>query len=114
VALQYYVLPVLWMRHIGCVFMPPTIGGHLGQLGAQHHGHATKVVQTADPSAHGRRSTAIGGGISSRCAITCFKAIWGAENRRNHCARDASYRGQSLQCTIAMLVDWPIPLLTVA
>ena len=33
---------------------------------------ATRAVRTADPSAHGRRSAAIGGGgISSRRAITC-------------------------------------------
>ena len=30
---------------------------------------ATKAVLTADPSAHGRRSAAIGGGMSSRRAI---------------------------------------------
>ena len=34
---------------------------HLGQLGAQRLGPATRAVRTADPSAHGRRSAAIGG-----------------------------------------------------
>jgi len=32
---------------------------------------ATRAVRTVDPAAHGRRSAAIGGGISSRRAITC-------------------------------------------
>jgi len=34
---------------------------HLGQLGAQRLCQATRAVRTADPSAHGRRSAAIGG-----------------------------------------------------
>ena len=42
-------------------------------LGAQRLCQATRAVRTADPSAHGRRSAAIGGGISSRRAITC---VW--------------------------------------
>ena len=61
-----------------CYYVPPPYGAlsdavcpsvrlsvcssHLGQLGAQH-GQATRAVRTADPSAHGRRSAAIGGGI---------------------------------------------------
>jgi len=49
---------------------------HLGQLGAQRLGPATRAVRTADPSAHGRRSAAIGGGISSRRATTCFLCIF--------------------------------------
>ena len=44
-----------------------------GQLGAESLGEATRAVRTADPSAHGRRSAAIGGGISSRRAITCYR-----------------------------------------
>jgi len=40
----------------------------IAQLGAQRLGLATSAVRTADPSAHGRRSAAIGGGISSRRA----------------------------------------------
>jgi len=43
-----------------------------GQLGEQRLCQATGAVRTADPSAHGRRSAAIGGGISSRRAIICF------------------------------------------
>ena len=41
----------------------PSVGPtwRLGQLGAQHLGQATAAVRTADPSAHGRRSAAIGG-----------------------------------------------------
>ena len=69
-----------------CYYVPPPYGAlsdavcpsvrlsvcssHLGQLGAQRlgqlgaqHGQATRAVRTADPSAHGRRSAAIGGGI---------------------------------------------------
>ena len=45
---------------------------HLGQLGVQRLGQATRAVRTADLSAHGRRSAAIGGGISSRRAIACY------------------------------------------
>ena len=41
-------------------------------LGAQRLCQATRAVRTADPSAHGRRSAAIGGGISSRRAITGY------------------------------------------
>jgi len=40
----------------------------LGQLGLQRRGQASRAVWTADPSAHGRRSTTIGGGhIVSPC-----------------------------------------------
>jgi len=56
-------------------YYAPTVGGalsdaairlsvclsHLGQLGAQRLGQATRAVRTADPSAHGHRSAAIGG-----------------------------------------------------
>jgi len=41
---------------------PSVCLSHLGQLGAQRLGQATRAVRTADPSAHGRRSAAIGGG----------------------------------------------------
>ena len=41
----------------------------LDKLGAQL---PTRAVRTADRSAHGRRSAAIGGGISSLRAITCY------------------------------------------
>jgi len=41
---------------------------------APRPGH--RAVRTADPSAHGRRSAAIGGGISSRRATTCFLCIF--------------------------------------
>ena len=38
----------------------------------QRQGQTTRAVRTADLSAHGRRSAAIGvGGVSSRRAITC-------------------------------------------
>ena len=53
-----------------------TAGGQLGgqRLGQLRHSclQASRAVRTADPSAHGRRSAAIGGGISSRRAITSF------------------------------------------
>ena len=35
---------------------PSVCLSHLGQLGAQRLGQATRAVRTADPSAHGRRS----------------------------------------------------------
>jgi len=54
----------------------PVCRSHLGQLCAPRLGQASRAVRTADPSAHGRRSAAIGGGISSRRAITCFKQQW--------------------------------------
>jgi len=68
--------------------MPPVVGGHqamprsvclsicrshLGQLCTLHHGQATRAVETADLSQHGRRSAAIDGegGILSHRMITC-------------------------------------------
>ena len=47
---------------------------HLGQLGAQRFVQATRDVRTADLSAHGRRSAAIGGGhiVSPRGNFFCI------------------------------------------
>ena len=39
----------------------PSVGPTLGQLGAQRLGQATRAVSTADTSAHGCRSAAMGG-----------------------------------------------------
>jgi len=55
----------------GALSVRPSVGPTWQHLGAQCHGQATGAVRTADPSAHGRRSAAIGGGILSRHAITC-------------------------------------------
>ena len=66
----------LSVRPSVCLSVPPGLGVisviSLGQLGAQRLGHITRAVRTEDPSAHGRRSAAIGGNISSRRAITCL------------------------------------------
>jgi len=44
------------------------LSAHLGQLVAQRLGQATGAVRTADPSARGRRSAAIGGRGAYRLA----------------------------------------------
>jgi len=61
-----------------CLSVPPGLGAQcLGQLDAQRLGQATSAVRTADPSAHGRRSSAIGGGhiVSPRDNLFCFNCL---------------------------------------
>jgi len=50
-----------------CLSVPPW-----PSIGTQRLGQATRAVRTTDPSACGRRSAAIGGGISFRRTITCL------------------------------------------
>ena len=63
------------VRPYVCPTWPRRSAHRPGQLGAQRLGQDTAAVRTADPSAHGRRSAAIGGGISSRRAITSFNYV---------------------------------------
>ena len=64
-----YTTGIKWCCDLSvCLFVCPS---HLAQLGVQCLGQATWAVHTADPSAHGRRSAVMGGGISSHHAITC-------------------------------------------
>ena len=58
--------------------VPPGLGAQrLGQLGAQLLDQATRAVRTADLSAHGRRSAAMGGGhiVSPRNNLLNFTMV---------------------------------------
>ena len=72
IRLVYYAPAVAGIKRSRNSSRPSVCLSRQGQLGAQRLGQATRAVRTADPSAHGRRSAAIGGGISSRRAITCL------------------------------------------
>jgi len=72
IRLVYYAPAVAGIKRSRNSSRPSVCLSRQGQLGAQRLGQATRAVRTADPSAHGRRSAEIGGGISSRRAITCL------------------------------------------
>jgi len=55
-------------RWFDCLLLWDRVSTHCSTAALQ----ASRAVRTADPPAHGRRSAAIGGGISSRRAITCY------------------------------------------
>jgi len=72
IRLVYYAPAVAGIKRSRNSSRPSVCLSRQGQLGAQRLGQATRAVRSADPSAHGRRSAEIGGGISSRRAITCL------------------------------------------